>query len=55
MVFHTLDFLNSFSSTRRYKRHQNAIKVKRFDFFHGSMKKFNQLAKKKYLKFFSLP
>ena len=48
--------INPFSATRRYKCHQNKVKVKGlggkssldfFFFFHGSMKKFNQLAKKK--------
>ena len=58
--------INPFSATRLYKRHQNKVKVKGlgrnssfsagfsifFFFFHGSMKKFNQLAKKKLLKIF---
>ena len=49
--------LTLFSATRRYKRHQNKVKVKGLGrkssysagfsiVFHGSMKKFNQLAKK---------
>ena len=56
-------FLNPFSTKRRYKRHQNKVKVKGlgrnnpelagFLLFHGSLKKFNQLAKKHYFKFFS--
>ena len=57
--------LNPFSATRRYKRHQNKVKVKDLGRnssyiagfsipFHCSAKKFNQLAKKNYLKFFSL-
>ena len=56
--------INPFSVTRRYKRHQNRVKVKglgrnssylvgfSISFFHGSMKKFNQLAKKKVFKNF---
>ena len=59
--------LNHFSTTRRYKRHQNKVRDKGLGtnssylagfsifFFPWLMKKFNQLAKKKnYLKFFSL-
>ena len=49
---------------RHLKRHRNKVSVKglgRYSsylagfsiLFHGSMKKFNQLAKKNYLKFFS--
>ena len=54
--------------SRHYKRHQNKVKVKGLGgnssylagfsifFFHGSLKKFNQLANKKNnWKFFSLP
>ena len=56
--------LNTFSATRRDSRHQNKVKVKGLGrnssdlagfsifFFHGSMKKFSQLAKKNYLKIF---
>ena len=55
---------NPFSATRHLKRHQNKVKVKGVGrnssylagfsiFFHGSMKKFNQLSKKKLLKIFS--
>ena len=62
VVFGTSHF-NTFSATRRYKRHQNKVKVKGLgrkssyldgfsDFFHGSMKKFNHFAKKKLLKMF---
>ena len=57
---------NPFSATKRDSRHQNKVKVKGLGrnssylagfsissfFFHGSMKKFNQLAKKKLLKNF---
>ena len=54
--------VNPFSATRRYKHHQNKVKVKGSGssssylagffifFFHGSMKKFNQLAKKNKIK-----
>ena len=51
------ELTNPFSATRHYKRHQNKVKVKGLGrkssnlpaagfsiFFHGSMKKFNQLA-----------
>ena len=49
---------NPFSATRRYQCHQNKVEVKGWGrncsylagfpiFFHGSMKKFNQLDKKK--------
>ena len=55
--------VNPFSATRHYKCLQNKVKVKGLGrnssslagfsiFFHGSMKKFNQLAKKKLLKIF---
>ena len=56
--------INLFSSTRRYKRHQNKVKVKGLGsnssylagfsifVFIGSMKTFKQLAKKKLLKIF---
>ena len=48
-------FFNPFSTTRRYKRRQNKVEVKGLGrngsylvgfsiFFHGSMKKFNELA-----------
>ena len=58
-----LMMFNPFSATRRYKCHQNKVKVKGLSknssylaefsiFFHGSMKKFNQLAKNKLLKIF---
>ena len=58
--------INPFSTTSHCKRHQNKVKVKGlgrnssylagffFFFFHGSMKKFYQLAKRNYLKFSSL-
>ena len=57
--------INPISATRRDSRHQNKVKVKGLGtnssyvagfsiLFHGSMTKFNQLAKKNYLKFFSL-
>ena len=60
---HRLFFLNPFSATRRYKCHQNKVKVKGlsrkssflagfFIFLHGCTKKFNQLAKKELLKIF---
>ena len=50
--------VNPFSAKRRYKRHQNKVKVKGLArsssylaafsiVFHGSVKKFNQLAKRK--------
>ena len=51
-----IKIINLFSSARRTVRHQKKVKVKGlglnisnliFDFFHGSTKKFNQLAKKK--------
>ena len=55
---------NPFSVTGRSKRHQNKVRVKGLGrnssylagfsiYFHGSVKKFNQLAKKNCLKFFS--
>ena len=54
---------NPFSTARRSKRHQNKVKVKGLGkngsyiagfiifFFHGSVKKLTQLAKKHYLTF----
>ena len=50
--------INPFSTTRRYKRHQYKVKVKGLGlnisylawfciFFHGSMKKSNQVAREK--------
>ena len=58
ILLHPKMNFNPFSATRRCKRHQNKVKVKGlgrnrsyfagfFIFFHGSMKKYNQLAKKK--------
>ena len=58
ILCHQENSINPFSATTRYKRHQNKAKVKGLGrkssylaafsmFFHGSVKKFNQLAKKK--------
>ena len=56
--------INPFSATRSYKRHQDRVKAKGLGrnssylagvsifFFHGSMKKFIRLAKKKLLEIF---
>ena len=57
--------VNLFSATRHYKCHQKKVKVKGLGrnssylagfsiFFHASMKKFNQLTKKKKYLYFSL-
>ena len=63
-MFELIPF-DSFSITRCDSHHQNKVKVKGLGrnsselagfsiFFHGSIKKFSQLAKKNYLNFFSL-